>query len=74
MSHEQKETLLAQQLEKYPASLDPDEVAEALGVSRRTVDRLFTAGKLEYFVLDPTAERKQKRVAKAVLIDFMTKN
>jgi excisionase family DNA binding protein len=71
MSYQDKLRLLYQSLEKYPASLDPDQVAEALGISRRTVDRLLDAGKIEFFVIDETKERKDKRVTKAALVEFM---
>lgn len=67
-------TMLERQLEKYPASLDPSQVAEALGISRKTADKLIDDGRIEYFVLDPEAARKQKRVTKAALIAFMLNN
>lgn len=71
-----KTAILERELEKYPTALDPNQVAEVLGVSRKTVDKLLENGTLDCFTVDPTAERKQKRVTKATIIDFMmdTKN
>lgn len=74
MSTDQKAADIERLLEQYPASLDPSQVAEALGISRKTVDRLLESGRLDYFVLDPNAERKQKRVTKAALVAFMLNN
>lgn len=75
MTKEDQSALLEAQLDKYPAvGLTPDQVAEALGISRRYVDTLLDAGKLEYFVLDPEKTYKQKRVTKATLLAFIQKN
>jgi hypothetical protein len=74
MGTEEKVTMLERQLERYPASMDPSQVAESLGVSRKTVDKLLDEGRIECFILDPEADRKQKRVSKAVLIAFMLNN
>lgn len=61
-------------LDGYPLALDPDQVAEILGITRRTVDKLLHDGKIKYFAIDPEAERKQKRVAQCDLIAYMTAN
>ena len=74
MGQAQQQELLEKQLEGYPVALDPGQVAEVLGVSRRYVDQLLTAGKLQHFVLDETKQRKEKRVTKAALIAFMSNN
>jgi len=75
MAQEDQLAMLEAQLEKYPAiGLDPDQVAEALGITRRYVDMLLDEGKIEYFVLDPEKKYKQKRVTKAALISYITKN
>lgn len=69
-----KVELIMNSLDKYPASLNPDQVAEALGVSRRTVDRLLGEGresKMEYFVIDENAKQLQKRVTKPALIAYI---
>lgn len=63
--------MLERALEKYPPALDPEQVAEVLGVTRRYVDNLLREGKLDHFVLDPTKQRLEKRVNKAALIAFM---
>lgn len=73
MSDQDKLGLLYKSLEQYPASLDPSQVAEALGVSKRTVERLMDAGKIAYFVINEDAVLREKRVTKASLIDFMLK-
>lgn len=70
MSDDIKATL-ERELAGYPVSLEPTEVAEILGVSRRYVDKLLDDGKLQHFVLDETKTQKQKRVLKAVLIAYM---
>lgn len=62
---------LNQELKKYPVALDPSQVAEILGVSRRYVDQLLDDGKIAYFVLDETKKQKQKRVLKATLIAYV---
>lgn len=75
MTKETQREVLEQQLAKYPAvGLDPEQVAEALGISRRYVDKLLDDGTIEHFVLDPTKTYKQKRVTKAALIAFIEKN
>lgn len=74
MAEETKVALLERQLEKYPDSLDPDQVAEIMNVGRKTVDRLLDAGTLEGYVIDPTKERQEKRVVKAILIAYMINN
>jgi excisionase family DNA binding protein len=75
MTTEDQQKMLEQQLEKYPAlGLDPDQVAEALGVTRRYVDKLLDDGHIKYFVLDPSRQHKQKRVTKAALIAYITNN
>jgi len=75
MAKEDQLAMLEAQLEKYPAiGLDPNQVAEALGVSRRYVDMLLDEGKIEYFVLDTEKKLKQKRVTKAALIIYITNN
>lgn len=71
MPHEEKTALLERQLAAYPDSLDLDQVAEVINVSRKTVDRLTEAGTLEAFAVDPTKQRQDKRVAKAILIAYM---
>jgi excisionase family DNA binding protein len=65
-------TALERDLMKYPAVLTPDQVADILGVSRRTADDYIKAGVIESFVLDPSRERKQYRVTKAALMAYMT--
>lgn len=70
MSVSIKETL-ERELERYPVSLEPTEVAEILGVSRRTVDNLINDGVIASFVVDDSKVQKQKRVLKAVLIAYM---
>jgi hypothetical protein len=62
---------LEKQLDKYPVALDPTQVGEILGVSRRYVDQLLDDGKIPYFVLDDTKQYKQKRVLRANLIAYM---
>ena len=74
MSTIEKRTALQQQLKDYPPSLTPDQVAEVIGVDRKTADRLLREGKIESFVLDPEAQRLRRRVTKAVLIDYMITN
>lgn len=75
MTAEDKATHLKKQLDRYPeVGLNPDQVAEALGVGRRYVDMLLDENKIEYFVLDPSKKYKQKRVTKAALIAYILKN
>ena len=74
MTDNQRRALEAQ-LSKYEAiGLNPEQVAEVLGVTRRYVDTLLNEGKLEHFVLDPTKQLKQKRVTKQALISYIQKN
>lgn len=72
MSDQDKQALLFKSLEQYPASMNPDQVAEALGISRKTVDRLLDGGKIEFFTVatDETQTRPAKRVTKAALIEY----
>lgn len=74
----EKKTLLQQQLEDqlkdYPENLDPDQVAEVLGCSRRYADGLITSGKLYGFALDPTKQRKEKRVPKSAIVGYIIQN
>lgn len=58
----------------YPVSLDPDQVAEILGITRRTVDKLLDEQRIKYFVINPESERKLKRVTKADLVSYMLDN
>lgn len=71
MSNEQTASTLDTQLEKYPVALDPIQVAEILGISRRYVDQLLADGKVGYFVIDETKKQQQKRVLKANLIAYI---
>lgn len=86
MTTNEKWTLLQMQLaDKYPVAMTPEQVAEALAVSRRYVDKLFDRtdavrarggdpeqeGCLVYFVLDSEKERQEKRVNQASLITYM---
>lgn len=71
MSGEQITSTLERQLKEYPVALDPTQVAEILGISRRYVDQLLSDGKLDYFVIDETKKQQQKRVLKANLIAFI---
>ena len=72
MADQDKLTVLENDLKKYPAVLTPDQVAEILGLSRRTVDDYIKAGTIEAFPLDPNKERKQYRVTKAALMVYIT--
>ena len=72
MAEQEKLTVLENDLKKYPAVLTPDQVAEILGLSRRTVDDYIKAGTIEAFPLDPNKERKQYRVTKAALMVYIT--
>lgn len=75
MPTKEQRALLESCFEKYPAvGLNPEQVAEALGVTRRYVDQLLDDGKIEYFVLDPEKTYKQKRVTKSALIDYIISN
>jgi len=67
-----KLTALEKDLSAYPAVLTPDQVADILGVSRRTADEYIKAGIIEAFPLDPSKERKQYRVTKAALMAYIT--
>jgi len=71
MPNTERTTILADGLKKYPPVLYPDQVAEIIGVSRRTLDDLIKRGVIAAFTLDPTKERKQYRVNKADLIAYM---
>jgi thymidylate synthase ThyX len=62
------------QLKDYPVALDPVQVAEILGVTRRYVDQLLDEGKIPYFPLNEDKQYQQKRVLKANLIAFMVRN
>ena len=72
MSNTDKITILTAELKKYPTVLDPEQVADILGISRRTVDNLIKSNVLKSFVLDPSKERKQYRVNKADLMAYIT--
>lgn len=74
MSTIEKRTALERQLFEYPPSLSPSEVAEILGIARKTADKLIEQGKIDSFVLDKEAQRLRRRVTKSVLIDYMVGN
>lgn len=74
MTAENKRDELEKFMAAYPVALDPDQVAEILGITRRTVDKLLDEHRIEHFVINPDAERKQKRVTKAVLVGYMLDN
>lgn len=74
MTASDRRDTLEKQLEAYPVALDPDQVAEILGITRRTVDKLLNEGKLPYFAVNPEAARQLKRVTKADLIGYMINN
>lgn len=73
MSYQDKLRLLYLALEKYPASLNPNQVAEALGISRTTVKKLLDSEtpKIDFFVIDENSSSPDKRVTKAALIEYM---
>ena len=71
MNGEKMTKTLEDQLKDYPVALDPSQVAEILGISRRYVDTLLDDGKMAYFIIDETKKQQQKRVLKAVLIAFI---
>lgn len=63
---------LVKQLEPYSkGSLTTVEVAQVLGVSRNTVEKMLDEGKLHSFPLNPGESRIHSRVPKASLIAFM---
>lgn len=72
MTNTDRFTLLADDLKKLPTVLDPEQVADVIGVSRRTVDDLIKKGVIKAFALDPTRERKQYRINKADLLVYIT--
>lgn len=63
--------LVEEQIDALPEALDPQEVADFLGCSRRYADILMDQGKLTYFTLDPTKTHKQRRVLRATIKDFV---
>lgn len=73
MATQDKLTALENDLKQYGPTLTPDDVAEVLKLSRRTVDDYIKAGIIEAFPLDPTKERKQYRVTKAALVAYINK-
>lgn len=73
MPEDTKIALLESQLAQYPDSLDLDQVASVMNVSRKTVDRLVESGTLSAYTVDPTKQRQDKRVVKAILIAYMAK-
>lgn len=72
MAEKDKLTILTDDLKDYPTVLDPDQVADIIGVSRRTVDDLIKNGVIKAFALDPAKQRKQYRVNKADLMAYIT--
>lgn len=74
MTVEDRQAEIERFMASYPVALDPDQVAEILGITRRTVDKLLDENRLTYFVINPEAERKQKRVTKADLVAYMLDN
>lgn len=74
MSDQEKLGLHYKALEDFPAAMTPDQVAAALGISRRTVDRLLDENKIEFFSIGAEGNQRQaKRVSKAALIEYMSK-
>lgn len=75
MSDQDRQALLYKSLEQFPPALNTDQVAQALGVQRRTAERLLEGeaetARIKYFLLDDTKSRGQKRVTKATLVEFM---
>jgi excisionase family DNA binding protein len=72
MPNTERNNLILEGLKQYPAVLDPDQVADIIGVSRRTMDELIKGGTVKAFALDPTKYRKQYRINKADLIAYLT--
>lgn len=72
MSEKEQLKALGNDLQNYPAVLTPDQVADILGVSRRTADDYIKAGVIDAFALDPNKDRKQYRVTKAALMAYLT--
>jgi len=72
MSEQDKLKSLEKGLQNYPPVLTPDQVADILGVSRRTVDDYIKADVIKAFPLDPSKARKQYRVTKAELMAYVT--
>lgn len=80
LTKEEQIALCEKHLSQFPAVLDPNQVGLALGVTRRTVDDWLKDQDAEgnpkepiltSFVLNEERKYKQRRVAKAVLIEFM---
>lgn len=72
MAEAERTSILLKELQHLPTVLDPDQVADVIGVSRRTVDDLIKAGVIHAFALDESKIRKQYRVNKADLIAYIT--
>lgn len=63
--------ILTAELKAYPAVLDPNQVADIIGISRKTIDDLIKREVIKAFPLDPARERKQYRINKADLIAYL---
>lgn len=74
MTQQERRVELEKFMAKYPVALDPEQVAEILGITRRTVDKLLEEDRLKYFVVNPDSERKLKRITKADLVAYMLDN
>jgi len=65
---------LERQFKDYDDSLDIETVAQILNVSKDKARDLVMRGIIKSFVVDPTKERKTRKVTKADLISFILSN
>lgn len=67
----ERKTGFMESMKEYPPTLTKDQVAEILGISTRKVDDLFYKGRIKTFIIDPDSKKKQARVNKSDLADYM---
>jgi len=74
MGIEEKRMELERMLDKYPPTLDIENVASILDVCERTASDLMKDGTISSFVLDETAKRKSYRTTKVDIINYMLRS
>lgn len=66
-----RKAMLEEELKEYDRTLNRDQVAKILSLSRRTVDGLIEKKLIPSFTLDPEATRKNIKINKSDLILYM---
>lgn len=74
MSNDEKRAALETMLEKYPPTLNIENVASILDVCERKASELMKDGTINSFVIDETAKRKSYRTTKVDIINYLLRS